>query len=121
MTVAGRFAGTAIVAMVALQLAWHGAIAPPAKSPPWVLAAVFAAPMLPALALLLVRHRRAAFWGAVAALLYFCHGVMIAWVSPGERWLGLAEAALSAVLIVAASWDGLQRRFSRRPAPRAGL
>lgn len=119
MTTASRAAGAGIVVLAALQLAWHAWLAPPASVAPWQMAAAFLAPLLPALVLLVLRHRRAAFWGAVAALLYFCHGVMVAFVSPGERALGLAEAALSALLIVAASWDGLGRRFARRTAPPA--
>jgi uncharacterized membrane protein len=119
MTIAARAAGAGIVALAALQVVWHGWLAPPASVAAWPMAVAFVAPMLPALVLLLLRHRRAAFWGAVAALLYFCHGVMVAFVAPGERALGLAEAALSALLIVAASWDGLGRRFARRAAPPA--
>ena len=83
------------------------------------MAIFFALPILPALVLVLLRHRRAGYWGALAALLYFSHGVMVAWSSPGERWLGLAQAALSAVLVVAASWDGMRARFGKRPAPPA--
>ena len=119
MSPASRLAGAAIVGLSMLQLAWHGWLSPPASVSPWLLAAAFLAPMLPALVLLLARHRRAAFWGAVAALLYFCHGVMVAWAAPADRTLGLAEAALSALLIVAASWDGLGRRFARRAPPPA--
>ena len=117
MTVAARVAAATIVALAALQLAWHAWLFPPATVSPWGLAALFVAPLLPALALLVVRRARAPFWGALAALLYFCHGVMIAWAAPAERGLGLAESALASVLIVAASWDGLRRRFGPRPVP----
>ena len=117
MTTARRIAGLAILAMAALQFAWHGLLAPPASMSPWLLAAVFAAPLLPALVLLAKRSARAPFWGALAALLYFCHGVMIAWAAPAERTLALVETALAAVLIVAASWDGMRGRFARKPSP----
>ena len=119
MSAATRIAAAAIVALALLQFAWHGWIVPPATVAPWVLAAVFALPLAPALVLLARRHPRAAFAGALAALLYFCHGVMVAWAAPDVRALGVAEVALSAVLIVAASWDGLRRRFARRTAPPA--
>lgn len=121
MTAAQRTAGVAILAMAVLQFAWHGVLAPPASVSPWLLAAVFAAPLLPALVLLAGRSPRAPFWGALAALLYFCHGVMIAWAVPAERTLALVETALAATLIVAASWDGMRGRFARRSAPRTGL
>jgi uncharacterized membrane protein len=119
MTVASRIAGAGIVALAALQVAWHGWLAPPETVAPWQMALAFAAPLRPALGLQLLRHRRAAFWGAVAALVYFCHGVMVAFATPDERTLGLAEAGLSALLIVATSWDGLGRRFARRTPPPA--
>lgn len=121
MSAAGRLAAAATVALAALQFAWHGWLAPPVSVEPWLLAAVFASPLLPALWLLARRHARAPLVGALAALLYFCHGVMIAWAAPAERGLALVETALATVLIVAASWDGLRRRFSRGPARPAGL
>ena len=121
MTAARWVATLAIVAMTALQVAWHGWLAPPASMSPWLLAAVFVLPLLPAWVALARRSPRAPFWGALAALLYFCHGVMIAWAAPAERTLGLVETALAAALIVAASWDGLRGRFARGSATRAGL
>jgi len=116
---ASRIATAAIVALAALQLAWHGWLSPPREANPWALALFFALPILPAVVLALLRHRRAGFWGAVAALLYFSHGVMAAWSTPGEGWLGLLQAALSAVLVVAASWDGMRGRFNKPRAPPA--
>ena len=116
MSVAGRVAAAAIVAMAALQLAWHGVLSPASGGGRWPVAVFFLLPLLPALALLLARHRRAAFWGALAALLYFCHGIMVAWSAPADRAPALAEVALSVVLIAAASWDGVRARFRRRPA-----
>ena len=119
MTAAARVASATILALFALQLAWHGWLSPPMKAAPWPVAAFFALPILPALVLVLIRHRRAGYWGALAALIYFSHGVMAAWSSPGELWLGLAQAALSALLVVAASWDGMKARFSKPRAPPA--
>ena len=119
MSTATRVATVAIVALAALQLAWHAWLAPPTRAEPWALALFFLLPLLPALLLALLRHRRAGFWGALAALLYFSHGVMVAWSSPGETWLGLLQAALATVLVVAASWDGMRGRFSRPRTPPA--
>jgi uncharacterized membrane protein len=113
---AARLAAAAIVGLFVLQLAWHGFVAPPTQSAPWAMALFFALPILPAFVLLLLRHRRAGFWGALAALLYFSHGVMTAWVSPEVRGLALGQAALSALLVVAASWDGVRARFARKRA-----
>jgi uncharacterized membrane protein len=119
MSAAKRLATAAIVALFALQLAWHGWLSAPTRAEPWAVAIFFALPILPALVLAMLRHRRAAYWGALAALLYFSHGVMAAWSTPGELWLGLAQAALSAVLVLAASWDGMRARFGKRTAPPA--
>ena len=117
MSAATRLAWAAILGLFALQLAWHGALAPPVHAAPWVMVLFFSLPILPALVLVLLRHRRAGFWGALAALLYFSHGVMAAWSSPEVRGLALAQVALSALLVVAASWDGMRARFKRRRAP----
>ncbi len=116
MSRAARVTAAAMIALTALQWAWHGWLAPPTTTPAWAMAAAFTLPLLPALLLLIVGHRRAGFWGALAALAYFSHGVMAAWVSPEVRGLALAQAALSAALVVAASWDGMSARFRKRAA-----
>ena len=110
MNLSQRYAALGIVALFALQFLWH-AIALPSG---WLIAGLYALPILPAVILLLLRHRRAAYWGAVAALLYFSHGVMEAWANPAARLLALAETALSIWLIVAYGWDGLQARMAKR-------
>jgi uncharacterized membrane protein len=117
MTPMTRLAQVSIVALMALVVAWHGFLAPPAQSSPWAMAAFFGAPLLPAFVLVLLGHRKAGFWGALAALLYFSHGVMVAWSSPGTRMLGLLEALVSTVLVVSASWDGMRARLAKRAAP----
>lgn len=116
MSLASRIAAAAILALAALQWAWHGWLAAPASAPAWAMALLFTLPLLPALLLLVLGHRRAGFWGAVAALFYFSHGVMAAWVEPGVRNLALAQAVLSATLVLAASWDGVRARMAK---PRA--
>jgi len=119
MSAASRAASVAILLLFALQLAWHGWVSPPVHVPAWQMAFAFSLPILPAVILALLRHRRAAFWGAMAALLYFSHGVMEAWSNPAVRWLALAEVALSCVLVVAASWDGTRARFNKPRTPPA--
>lgn len=119
MSLPARITPLAIFALLALQLAWHAWLDPPREAHPWLMAAFFSLPILPAALLVLLRHRRAGFWGALAALLYFSHGVMAAWSSPGVLGLALAQAGLSALLVVTASWDGMRARFRKRPAPPA--
>ena len=82
MSAAGRVAAITIVVLAALQVAWHGWLSPPAESQRWAVVLFFVAPLLPALGLLVARHRRAAFWGAQAAVLDFCDRIMGAWAMP---------------------------------------
>lgn len=121
MSRADRLAAVAIVAMLALQLAWRLWLAPPAEAPAWAMALFFSLPILPAVLLVALRHRRAGFWGSLAALLYFCHGVMLAWSEPGVRGLALAETLLASLLVVAASWDGMRARAAARRARRPAV
>jgi len=103
-----------IFALLAWQLLWHGYLHRPISAPVWLIAGLFALPILPAALMTVRSHRHAPFWGAVAALLYFSHGLMEAWADPDARVLALIEAALSAGLIVVASWDGLAARFNKK-------
>jgi uncharacterized membrane protein len=109
-----QLASACILALFALVLAWHLWLAPPLRVPAMVAAALHASPLLPALLLLLRGHRAAPFWGAVAALFLFCHGVSEAWSAPRVRALALVEILLSVVLVVSASWRGLRARFARK-------
>jgi uncharacterized membrane protein len=107
----------AAIAMLLLALwiaAWHLQFAPPARMPAIVAAALHLLPLAPALLLLALRRRSAPFWGSIAALLLFCHGVSDAWAVPARRGLGIVEALLSVALIVAASWEGLRARWNKR-------
>ena len=115
MSRANRIAAAAVVALLALQWLWHAWLAPPLAQP-WAMALFFSLPILPAFVLVLLRHRRAGFWGSLAALVYFSHGVMAAWSDPGVTGLALAQSLLAAVLVVSASWDGVRARFAKRKA-----
>ncbi|HMN35620.1 MAG: DUF2069 domain-containing protein [Chiayiivirga sp.] len=107
-------AAACIVALFALALFWQLWWFVPARVPAWLAAAIHAAPMLPALVLLLLRRRSAAFWGGLGALFTFSHGVSEAWADAEVRAAALTEVALSVALVVAASWGGLRQRFARR-------
>jgi uncharacterized membrane protein len=48
----------------------------------------------------------------VLALLWFSHGVMVAWSRPPERALALAEVVLALAVVLAASVPGLRARFT---------
>ena len=106
MTPARRILFVALVLLALLDLAWfwHEPLA----------RIVFTLP--PALCALAVwlRRRTAAFWSGVFALLWFSHGVMVAWTRPPERLHACAELLLAVVVVLAASLPGLRARFSKR-------
>lgn len=105
-----------ILALALLQPAWHLWLAPSTSLPPIFVVVVMSLPILPAVLLGLFRRPSAGFWGGVAALLYFSHGVMELWSNPAVTALAWVETLLSVGLVVAASWRGLQARAAaRRP------
>ena len=86
--------------LLALQVLWHGWLAPPQRMP---LAFALGASVLPLLLPLLAlrRPRRALLWVGIFSLFYFCHGVAESWSSPAQRWLALLEVGLTLCLIAA--------------------
>jgi len=114
MSRAGRFAALGIAALVALQWLWHGVLWPGEIGSRWLVALLFSLPLLPSVVLLVRGRPSAQFWGGVAALFYFCHGIAEAWTIAQARPLALAEVAVSIWIIVAGSWDGMKARFSKR-------
>lgn len=91
-----------------LQPVWHAWLFPPQDMPMPLLLAITVIPLL--LPLLALRDvRRALLWVGILSLFYFCHGVSEAWSAAGERWLAIAEIALTVVLIGALG-AGVRRR-----------
>jgi uncharacterized membrane protein len=108
MTPARPLLRVALLGLVLLYGAWFGGASQ------WVALAVFALPPL-LLALVMPRHgSRAGFWAGVLALLWFSHGVMVAWTRAPERWHALAEVALALAVVLAASIPGLRSRFAKK-------
>ena len=50
----------------------------------------------------------------VLALLWFSHGVMVAWSREAERGYALAEVALALAVVFSANYGGLRARFARK-------
>lgn len=117
MNTSTRVAVLGIYSLSGWQLLWHAVLFPPASAPVWLIAGLFVLPILPAVLMSIRGHRHAPFWGAVAALFYFSHGLMEAWATTETRALALIEAALSVAVIVAASWNGLRARFNKKKTP----
>lgn len=57
---------------------------------------------------------RAGLTAGLIALLWFSHGVMVAWTRAPERAFAFAEILLTLVIIYLASVPGLRARFSKR-------
>ena len=71
---------------------------------------------LPPLLLAVVAWRgwaRAGLTAGLIALLWFSHGVMVAWTRPPERAFAFAEILLTLAIIYFASMPGLRARFSK--------
>jgi uncharacterized membrane protein len=106
---------SAVLALLALHLAWNGA---GLWGPSSRLALVGLALPLAVVAVMQLASRPGArFWSGVVALLTFCHGVVESWADPAARMPALAETALSLVVVASASWDGIVARFGRRRGP----
>ena len=100
--------------LIALQFVWYLVLAPPRVGSPWVALAV-ALPLL-FLPLLALKSgwRRVLFWTGVVALLYFCHGVVAAWVGGASvRAPAIVESVLCVVLIGIVGWIGRRERQKR--------
>ena len=108
MTPARQVLRLALSGLVLLYAAWF------AREAQWFALGVFALPPL-LLALAVPRAgAHAGFWAGLMALLWFSHGVMVAWTRPPERAFALVEVALSVAVVFAASLPGLRARFPRR-------
>ncbi len=57
---------------------------------------------------------RAGLSAGLIALLWFSHGVMVAWTQPPERAFAVAEILLALAIIYFASMPGLRARFRKR-------
>jgi uncharacterized membrane protein len=80
--------------------------------------AVFATPPLLLGAFVARRAHAARFWSGVLALLWFSHGVMIAWSEPAYRGYALVEIALATAIVFLSSAGGLRARARKRKAAR---
>jgi len=98
----------ALLALSALYALWFG------RGAEWFAVAVFALPPL-ALAIAAWRGwRNAGFWAGVLALLWFSHGIMVAWTRLPERSYAWVEIVLAVAIVVLANWAGLRARFGRK-------
>jgi uncharacterized membrane protein len=109
MNAARRWLVIALLTLVVLYALWFGAMGK------WVALLVFGLPAAGLATAAARAGRRAGFWSGVLALLWFSHGVMVAWTRPPERGYALAEVALAVAIVLIASVPGLRVRFGKRP------
>lgn len=106
-----------LLALLALQLYWHGLAPPPRSAMGWAALVVAVLPLLLALPGAWKARPMPLFWANFMALLYFCHGVSEAWTTPALRLPAFVEIALSVIVICAYGAFGLHsRRQARRQA-----
>ena len=107
MTPTTRLLLLGLFGLCALFLFWF-------SSDGWPTLLVFAGPPL-LLGLMAWRGGHLApFLSGVLALLWFSHGVMVAWSRPPEAGLAGIEIALALLVVFAASLPGLRARFGGR-------
>jgi uncharacterized membrane protein len=114
MNLSKRWVTLGVFALLLLQLLWHAVLAPAERVPVWLVTSFFAAPWLIVCVLVFIKHRTFSFWAGTLALFYFSHGVMEAWTQRDIWQLGALEAALCVWVIMAASWDGMKARFTKK-------
>ena len=104
-----RYLAAALFALSALYVAWFARDA-------HALAGLLVFALPPALLAVsaLAGWRRAGFTSAVIALLWFSHGVMLAWSEPAERAYAFVEIVLSLVVVYASSIDGIRARLGNK-------
>jgi uncharacterized membrane protein len=89
--VALRIGAAALLVQLALQLCWHGWIAPSSRAA----LALAILPLVPGLWISLRNLRRGVLVGGVVSLFYFCHGIADLWSDAGLRGLAATELLLS--------------------------
>jgi uncharacterized membrane protein len=108
-----------LLALLALQVVWHGFLPTPRSALGWSALAVAVVPLLLVLPGAWRARPGPLFWANILALLYFCHGISEAWTTPAMRMPALLEAALAAAIVCAYGAFGLASRRAARTAAAA--
>ncbi len=114
-----RVALGSYLGLIALTTAWSAWLAPSTHFAISLVLVVAVFPLLLPLRGVLHGRVRTHLWAAYLVLLYFIHGVGVAYADPAERWLGLAEIALSLGFFFSASlyarWSAGERNEGPDP------
>ncbi|HET6564967.1 MAG TPA: DUF2069 domain-containing protein [Xanthomonadales bacterium] len=100
----------AYLALLLLQVVWHGLLPSPMGSQNWILALVASLPLLLPLRGIAAGRMRSMTWGGFLAVLYFVIGVMEAWSNPAQRIPAIIQ------IVVSLAYCGLFAGFSRQAA-----
>lgn len=112
-----RWGMFAALALTALQIVWHGWLAPPKPALLWPGLALAVVPLLPGLWTARTSLRRGVLLSGIVSLFYFSHGIAELWSGSAPRWLALAEVLLTLGVIGALGWDARGYKRSKRPPP----
>ena len=109
-----RYLIVALLTLTALYGVWFA-------RDPHVVAALLMFALPPALLAIAAARgwRRAGFTAGVLALLWFSHGVMLAWAAPASRLPAFLEILLSLAIVHAACLPGMRARRDKQHANRA--
>ena len=107
---------TGLLALLALQLLWHGFLPPPRSAMGWSALVVATLPLLLVLPGAWRARPLPLFWANLLCLAYFCHGVSEAWTQPAMRPWALLETFLAVVVVCAYAVLGLRSRRAFRAA-----
>lgn len=87
------------LAVLLLQVVWHGFLPAPAGNQNWLLVLVAALPLLLPLNGILKKRVRSMTWGGYLLVFYFVVGIMEAWSNPAQRASALAQVSLVLVYV----------------------
>lgn len=107
-----RVAAAALLAQLVLQVSWHAWLLPTSRAA----LALAVLPLVPGLWIAWYSARRGLLIGAIASLLYFCHGVAELFGPMRPRWLPLGEVSF-ALIVIGALYAEVRR--ARRGRARA--
>lgn len=113
---ARRVGFAAWAALIFVQLAWYGWLAPPQGGPSALALAIALPPLLLPLLALRRGPDRALLWIGIVSLAHFCHGVVAAWAEADVRGLALTEVALCVLLTGALGAQAIASRRRTRAA-----
>jgi|CXWL01.1.fsa_nt_gi uncharacterized membrane protein len=110
-----RLCQFALAGLILLNLWWHGVARVSSAGAASDLGLALL-PLLPVTAAWAFKLAGPWIYGGIAAWIYFCHGVMEAWVDPGARVLASAEIGLTLIYFAGLYLRTRELRAAKRAA-----